>query len=191
MCVEVLPVVLLVVIPDVSVAASLVSPVFVEMSSLSFVRHFSSNCPFHSRHQAVPALRYLLLKVTGPSVLRRFSPATTATSHMSSCYHSGHLPRAHGGTDRLIREGWGKKLGCQQAYLHTLQLGKYSGGEYRDPAGLLSCGRGGLRLRVYWASLRQDGKKVMLTTIQTFSDSRVFNRGLLCLYYSLHCLRTT
>jgi hypothetical protein len=110
---------------------------------------------------------------------------------MSSCYHSGHLPQARGGTDRLIREDWGKKLGHQQVYLRTLQLGKYSGGEYRDPAGLLSCGRGGLRLRVYRASLRQDGKKVMLTTTRTLSDSRVFNCGLLCLYYTMHHLSTT
>jgi hypothetical protein len=122
----------------------------------------------------VPALRYRLLNVTGPPVLRRFSPATAATAHMSSCYHSGQLPQARCGNDRLIREGWGKKLGRQQANLRTLQLGECSGGEYRVPAGLLSCGTGGLRLRAYRASLRQDGKKVMLTTTRTFSDARVF-----------------
>jgi hypothetical protein len=96
-----------------------------------------------------------------------------------------------GGTDRLIREGWGKKLGRQQAYLRTLQLGKYSGGEYRDPAGLLGCGRGGLRLRAYQASLRQDGKKVMLMTTRTLSESRIFNLGLLGLFYTMRHLRTT
>jgi hypothetical protein len=155
------------------------------------VRHFSSNCPLHCRPQTVPALRYRLLNVTGPPVLQQFAPATAATSHMSSCYHSGHLPRARGGTDRLIWKGWGKKLGRQQAYLRTLQLGKYSSGEYRDPAGLLSYGRGGLHLRAYWASLRQNGRKVMLTTTRTLSDSWVFNRGLLCLYYTMRHLRTT
>jgi hypothetical protein len=150
-----------------------------------------SNRPLHCRLQAVPASRCRLLNVTGPPVLQRFSPATAATSHMSSCYHSDHLPQARGGTDRLIREGWGKKLGCQQAYLGTLQLGKYWGSEYRDPAGLLSCSRGGLCLRAYRASRRQDGKKVMLTTTRTLSDSRVFKRGLLCLYYKMRHLRTT
>jgi hypothetical protein len=72
-----------------------------------------SNRPCHGRPQVVPALCYRLLNVTGTPVLWRFSPATAAC----------------GGTDRLIRESWGKKLGRQQAYLRTLQLGKYSGGE--------------------------------------------------------------
>jgi hypothetical protein len=67
----------------------------------------------------------------------------------------------------------------------------YSGGEYRDPAGLLFCGRGRLCLRAYQASFRQDGKKVMLMTTRTLSDSRVFNRGLLGLYYTMRHLRTT
>jgi hypothetical protein len=51
-------------------------------------------------------------------------------------------------------------------------MGEYSGGEYRVPAGLLSCGRGGLLLRAYGASLQQDGKKVMLTTTRTWEGIR-------------------
>jgi hypothetical protein len=85
----------------------------------------------------------------------RFSLATAAVSHMSSCYHSGHLPQARGGSDRVIWKAWGKKLWRQQVYLRTLQPGKYSVCEYRDPAGLFSCGRGGPRVRAYRASLRQ------------------------------------
>jgi hypothetical protein len=147
-----------------------------------------SNRSLPSRSQTVPALRYRLLNVPGPPGLRRFSPATAATSHMSPCYHSG---AARGGTDRLIQVGWGKKLGRQQAYLRTLQLRVFPGGEYRVPAGLLSCGRGGLRLRAHRASLRQDGKKVMLPTTRTLSDSRVFHRGLLCSNYTMHRIITT
>jgi hypothetical protein len=68
-----------------------------------------SNRPFHGRPQAVPALRYRLLNITGPPALRRYSPATAATSHMSSCYHSDHLPAARGGTNTIIRECWGER----------------------------------------------------------------------------------
>jgi hypothetical protein len=79
------------------------------------VPSMNSNCPLHCRPQAVPASYYRLLNLTGPPVLQRFSPTTAATSHMSSYYHSSHLPQAQGGTDRLSREGWGKKLGRRQA----------------------------------------------------------------------------
>jgi hypothetical protein len=67
-----------------------------------------SDRPFHCRPQAVPALLFRLLTVTGPPVLRRFSPATAATYHVF-LLPLRHLPAARGGTDRLIRECWGER----------------------------------------------------------------------------------
>jgi hypothetical protein len=56
---------------------------------------------------------------------------------------------------------------------------------YRVQAGLLRCGRDGLLLRSYRASLQQDGKKVMLTT---FLNTLATPSCLMMVYCAYSCL---
>jgi hypothetical protein len=136
--------------------------------------------PFY-RPQAISATCDGLLNVTCPPFLWRSSPATAPTSRCLVVITPATFPQARCGTGRLIRGGWERNLGaskrtwvpCNWESIRAVRI------EIRLVCSV--AGRGGLRLRAYRSSLRQNRKKVMLTTTRTLSDTRVFNYGLFCL----------